>query len=251
MMMVMRSGGDTKKSKQVYAIVQRFIESYQSMKLLARKYPWFKVLLMEILKNKKYGSSVESINTKLNSLESSEARRIGAAMIPIIASSVNESTGVQSWMNKYVSMKELCEKHEFVVPLMTTIATRINRKVDWKMKLQAILAGGLSLLDVFTDIYMIYFYYSTGKNWYGAATISCLLLSLFLQCFFVLIAYKSNRKAMLRELFYTVTFVKAGNAQLQVLKGEKNQDCSFDPEHELMIFKGCEIFAESIPGTVL
>ena len=197
MVMVMRSGGDTdtKKSKQTDAIVQRFIESYQSMKLLARKYPWFKVLLMEIVrKNKKYRTSVDSISTKLNNLESSEARRIGAAMIPMIASSVNETTGVQSWMNKYVSMKELCEKHEFVVPLMTTIATRINRKVDWKMKLQAILAGGLSLLDVFTDIYMVYFYYSTGEYSYGAATITCLLSSLLLQFIWVLIFYKSIGK---------------------------------------------------------
>ena len=56
---------------------------------------------------------------------------------------------------------------------------------------------------------------------------------------------------MLRELFYTVTFVKAGNAQLQVLKGEKNQGCSFNAEQELMLFKGSEIAAESIPGTVL
>jgi hypothetical protein len=96
-------------------------------------------------------------------------RIIGAALNFIVAGSVNESVGVDSWIRKYGSMKELCTEHKFLLPMLKTVAKRIATEVDWLMISRAVGTGMISIVDMASDIYMILFYYRTGEVFYANA----------------------------------------------------------------------------------
>ena len=55
-------------------------------------------------------------------MEDDEAKLIGSALMLIVASSVNESTGVRTWIDKCAAMKELCNEHQFLIPMLETVA---------------------------------------------------------------------------------------------------------------------------------
>jgi hypothetical protein len=112
--------------------------------------------------------------------------------------------------------------------MMETIATQVIREVDWKMLLEAAGNTAVSFFDLFTDFYMIYFYFTHDQAAYAIATIGMILMSLFMQCFTIFFLYMGDKKAMKRELFYTLTYVKGGRLQLNVLKGNSTQGCALE-----------------------
>jgi hypothetical protein len=109
----------------------------------------------------------------------------------------------------------------------------------------------LSIFDLISDLYMIYFYFSNDQSEYAIGTLSMIVMSLVMQCFVIFAMYRQDVKAMKREMFYTLTLVKGGRTQLNLLKGVDTQGCNLEIAYELIIFQGCEIMFESIPGSVL
>jgi hypothetical protein len=152
------------------------------MSMLSKEFTWIEILLVEILSKVKI-RKIDKVESKLHCLENEEARIIGAALITIIAKSINESVGVHDWIEKYPSMSELCERHPFIAPMVEIIATQTVREVDWKMLLEAAANTFASFFDLFTDLYMIYFYYSNNQAGFATATIGMLLMSLVTQVF--------------------------------------------------------------------
>ena len=236
--------------------VQKFVTDYKALNQIAQKYIWLTILFCEIAEeSNEYGARLtahqKNIETKLNCLEDDEAKIIGAALMLIVASSVNASTGVRIWIDKYAAMKELCTEHQFLIPLFETVATRMATKVDWKMMSKACVTGLISILDMASDIYMIWFYYQTDQVFYGNATLIEIVRCILLQCLAVSGLYKNDKKAMKQELFNVLTFVKVGRAQFQVLKQKDNQGCNVPAELEYSLFKSIELVAEAIPCTLL
>jgi hypothetical protein len=162
----LRAGGKKKKKNIVVAAVRQFIREYKAMSMLSKDFAWIEVMLVKIL-NKVKGRKIENVVSKLESLENEEALQIGAALITIVSKSINENVGVKAWIEKYPSMKELCERHKFVSPMMEVVATQTVRNVDWKMLLRAISKAFISFFDLATDIYMIYFYFSNDQSSFG------------------------------------------------------------------------------------
>jgi hypothetical protein len=139
-----------------------------------------------MLKNNVRTRKIEKVNSKLECIENEEARQIGAALIAIVATSINETVGVKAWIEKYTSMKELSERHSFLVLMMEVIATQTVREVNWMMLLKAARKAFLSFFDLITDLYMIYFYFTNNQASFGIATIVTILMSLVMQCFVIL-----------------------------------------------------------------
>jgi hypothetical protein len=223
-----------KNSTKRMLAVKKFIKEYRAMSVLEKEHPWLSLLLLEILENKNKEKIGGGIETKLKNLEDEEVKIIGAALNFIVASSVNESVGVDSWISKYGSMKELSTEHKFLIPMIKTVATRIATAVDWLMISRACATGMLSVVDMASDIYMINFYYQTGQTFYANATFIFIFCSLLIQCFAILTLYKDDKKAVRRELIYVLTLQKTGRARFQVLKQEKNQGCALDPVMEYL-----------------
>ena len=77
-------------------------------------------------------------------------------------------------------------------------------------------------------------------------------MSLFLQLGLVFMNYRSRPQRMLMEIVYVLTCVKPGVLAYRVaVNAQQEEDSYFDHQQELLITKGVEIFAESIPGCVL
>jgi hypothetical protein len=148
-------------------------------------------------------------------------------------------------------MKELTSEHKYLVPMLKVMANRIATRVDWIMIARASMTGLMSILDIYTDIYMVYFFFRTGQDFYATFTLTSILICLFLQCMAIYFMYKHDTKAMKRELINALTFVKIGRAQFQVMKKSPNQGSQTDEVLEYIFFRCIELFSEAIPSTVL
>jgi len=79
-----------------------------------------------------------------------------------------------------------------------------------------------------------------------------LVLSLLLQLGLVAAIYHNKKRRMLIELLGTVTFIKPAFNKWRVLTNAKIEGHEImSPVSEMMYFKMAEVFAESIPVTVL
>ena len=77
-------------------------------------------------------------------------------------------------------------------------------------------------------------------------------MSLFLQLGLVFVNHRARPRHLLMEIIYVLTCVKPGVYAYRVaVNAQREEDSDFDPQQELLITKGIEMFAESIPGCVL
>jgi ribosomal protein L14 len=162
-----RAGGNKKKKNIVAAAVKRFISEYKAMSMLSNEFTWIEVMLVEILSKKVMTRKAKKVESKLECLENEGARQIGTALIAIVVKSINENVGVHDWIEKYPSMKTLCERHSFIAPMMEVVATQTVRAVDWMMLVEAAGNTAVSFFDLATDLYMIYFYFANDQASFG------------------------------------------------------------------------------------
>ena len=114
--------------------------------------------------------------------------------------------------------------------------------------------AGASIVDVFSDIYTISYYYRSGGENTETATMMLVfvLLSLFLQLMLCVANHQQNTKAMLIAMSGTLTMTKMGIAFWNVLINSPSEaHVVLPPVSEMIFLFLCEVFAESIPMTVL
>ena len=134
--------------------------------------------------------------------------------------------------------------------MMDTVAQRLLESVSWGLKMRLYTGAGLSTLDLFSDLYMIYTYVTTGQQVtalsLGIMVGLCLLIQLLIVC---AQTHKGPRRVMLKEMLIVLSGLKPGFDAYQVAKGaEQSAGSVLDPETELVFTKGVETVAESIPG---
>ena len=111
--------------------------------------------------------------------------------------------------------------------------------------------AGLSILDFFSDLAMIYRYMTTSGQEYYAKSLAILVgLSLFVQ---TVLAWSNTRRGptrtMLKELLIVLTGIAPGIHAMRVANGtEKSEHSSMDREDELTFARCIEMVLESIPG---
>jgi hypothetical protein len=109
------------------------------------------------------------------------------------------------------------------------------------MLLEALGGTAISFFDLLTDCYMIYFYYTNQQASFATATIVMIAMSMLMQLYSVVVMYHNDTKALKRELFYTLTLVKTGRVQLNVLMGQNTQGCSMSSTREMIFFEMQEL----------
>jgi len=133
------------------------------------------------------------------------------------------------------------------------VAKRLLGEVSWGLKTRVAMGAGLSILDMATDIFVIVGYMRDEKTkGYGWSLLGMVVGSMVLQ---LLIVFGQNRKkpwAMAKDMLIVMTFAKPGYDCYKVCS---NQDMDehhvFDAKTELVLTKGAEMMAESIPGSLL
>ena len=165
-----------------------------------------------------------------------------------------EEGAFASWVKKHPAMNDLSlsTNHEFFKPLMLTIGNEIRHAASWHKLGLSIGAALMSMLDVATDIYTIVIYRGLGKHDTADLMILFVILSLALQLVMVVAVHHRNKRKMLIEMFGTVTFTKPAFNKFRVLTNAKMKGHAIvSPMIEMMMFKLCEVFSESIPMSVI
>jgi len=109
----------------------------------------------------------------------------------------------------------------------------------------------MSMFDVATDIYTINIYRGLGKHETVDLMTLFVILSLALLLLVAAIHHRNKRK-MLIEMLGTVTFTKPAFSKFRVLTNAKMESHAImPPVSEMMAFKMCEVFSESIPMSVI
>jgi hypothetical protein len=113
------------------------------------------------------------------------------------------------------------------------------------------MGAGLSMMDLISDVYMIYTYATTGEK--GTALSLAVMVGLCLLFQFILVlvqARKGPGRVMVTEMLIVLSGVAPGIHATRVARGaEKSKYAAVDPEMELTITRGIEMVLESIPGT--
>jgi hypothetical protein len=134
-----------------------------------------------------------------------------------------------------------------------TIAQRRLESVGWGLKLLLDTGAGLSTLDLFSDLYMIFTYATTGQQGtalsLGIMVGMCLLMQLFLVW---VQTHKGPKRVMIKEMLIVLTGVAPGVHAMRVANGaEKDAIAKISPEWELTVTRCFEVACESAPGAVL
>ena len=130
--------------------------------------------------------------------------------------------------------------------MMVAIAQEMISTVPWGLRWRVFMGAKLSILDIVTDIYMIYQYLTSeeeGQAIFGHINLAMVATSLLIQ---LIVVYGQNHKKGMKKLaFETLTvflFIKPAVDAFRVANGTETEEGSaFDPVAELMTTKGVEM----------
>ncbi|GMI42982.1 hypothetical protein TeGR_g4188 [Tetraparma gracilis] len=150
-------------------------------------------------------------------------------------------------------MRELEREYVWFRPMMDTVAQRLLESVGWGLKMRLYTGASLSTMDLFSDLYMIYTYATTGQQ--GVALSLAIMVGLCLggQCLLVWLQTRKGPKlVMLKELLIVLSGMKPGIDAMRVAGGnEQAKNAAISPDMELATTRCIEMVSESVPGTLL
>ena len=193
------------------------------------------------------------VDSPLCDLSKKEGTSIGAGLAISMASNLTAEAGVDEFILKYRSLRELDKEAAWFRPMLNVVAKRLLGEVSWGLKMRLMMGAGLSIMDMATDIFVVVGYMGNEKTkGYGWSLLwmigGCMVLQL-------VIVAGQNRKTplkMLGEMMIVLTGLKPGFDAKNVCSGKEADEHSVvDAMTELVACKAVEMVCESIPGCVL
>jgi len=137
--------------------------------------------------------------------------------------------------------------------MLDVVAKRMLGEVSWGLKMRVIVGAGLSILDMATDIFVIWRYMGEEETkGYGSSLLGMVVASMVLQMFFVFIQNRKKPWVMAKEMLIVLTAMKPGYDCYKVVSGQEMEEHhAVDAKSELVASKGTEMVCESIPGAIL
>jgi len=243
-----REGGETKYEVRV----RELYKTVKGLGEVGEKYDWFDAMLAKLIESKL--RPARDVNTRLFNLSRREAQTIGAGLALALATNLTSEAGVDEWIVRYPALKELDKREVWFRPMVNVCAMRILGEVSWGVKLRVFMGAGLSVLDMFSDIYVVALYWNQeGKRGFAVVLLAMILASIFMQLLVVLFQNTKRTKKVKRTLLFesmiVLTGMKPGVDAFRVSSGvRRDADHSFAPRTELVATKVCELVFESIPG---
>jgi len=244
---------EAKQSKQSLASirVKSVTSSHVALKQFGVENLWFSHLMTAVISNKlRLPFDVES---RLVALTAKEARTLGNNFASILASSTTPALAVEEWVLASKAMYELDKSVVWFRPMMVSIASRLLARVLWGAKFRLYFSAALSIMDLLTDIQVIYFFYKTGSYNYALINIAFIASNLLVQ---LLLAYAQNRKMglkiMLKEMLIVILMVKPAVAAHRTAGGSEKLERKLAEDHLELTFTKCvDMVFESIPSMLL
>ncbi|GMH89181.1 hypothetical protein TrST_g12968 [Triparma strigata] len=153
----------------------------------------------------------------------------------------------------YPSMADLGKRFPVFEDLLVFTGVRIASGHKKSAAFRFVFGAVLSISDTLSDIVLIYTYFPTSQSGFAIACVSCLLFNIAVQLLVVFVQYKNHSfRRRFTESLYVLTFIKPGIDAYRVINGSETEvGCDFSPKWELMLMRSIELFAESIPFTLI
>jgi hypothetical protein len=137
--------------------------------------------------------------------------------------------------------------------MMDTIAQRLLESAGWGLKMRLYMGAGLSMLDMGTDLFMIYTYMTTGQASNALSLGIMVGLSMGIQLFMAVInRKKAPARVLVKELLIVLSGLAPGVHAMRVAGGKEAEHAhAFDSDLELIFTRVCEVVFESVPGGVV
>ena len=231
--------------------VHSVFSSHVALKQYGGENPFFEGLMLGVVSNNLRLSG--AVNSRLLTLSKKEGRTIGNGLASILMGSTSPDLAVEEWILTFPATQELDKNLIWFRPMMNRCAMRLLAKVAWGAKFRLYTGAALSIMDLATDITTIYRFFNKGKYGYAYANVAFIGVTLFLQW---LTIFHQNRKRGLKVIAYEslilLSVTKPAVDAMRVASGEAQPENSvMDPQMELTFTKTIEMFAESIPSSVL
>jgi hypothetical protein len=186
-------------------------------------------------------------------VEEKEARVIGNNLMPCLKSRKLIEAGVDMWRLQNRAVGELFEEFPWMEGMFVEIGKGVVKTAPWGMTFRVTVGAVTSIVDLLTDVYVTYMFWSDKKYGYFKASLASLMVSMWIQLFCVWVQNKRlGMLRVLREWFPILIGFKPAVDAYRVAKGEKQEaGQAMDALTELSFMKGAEMFAEAIPGVII
>eukprot|EP00519_Triparma_laevis_P011501 CAMPEP_0182508184 /NCGR_PEP_ID=MMETSP1321-20130603/24535_1 /TAXON_ID=91990 /ORGANISM="Bolidomonas sp., Strain RCC1657" /LENGTH=665 /DNA_ID=CAMNT_0024714221 /DNA_START=50 /DNA_END=2047 /DNA_ORIENTATION=- len=211
-------------------------------------------LMAAIMKPKTLASTLPSCMTPSSSMTKADCVDIARGFNYLTKTTAEDGDAVGEFLKAYPAMQELSERYPGTFEDVLLLASVRLASDNKKYALVRLLFGALlSTFDSMTDIYMIFVFWRTGEKVYAYATVGFIMLSLFLQVLFVVLQNRKQPKGkIIKECLYVMSLTKPGvDAYRVAINAEDVPGSICSPRSEMMYFKGVELFAEAIPGSLV
>ena len=242
--------GENKRQKR-WEGVEEIVKGNEGLRELAEEFPWLVSFLREAVRGQLHLN--KPCSTKLEVVVEEEGMQIGRNLGQALRQRKTASAGMYQWKMQNRAMVELFEKHKWMEALVLTISQAVLKTAPWGLVWRVFMGAALSLLDIASDINVIFLYMRTSsQSIYGWQLLAMVILNLLMQIVVVVVQHKRNLKEVFKEVLFVVTFIKPGVDALRVASGKELEEHHLlSAQLELAAMKGVELFSESIPGCVL
>jgi hypothetical protein len=208
-------------------------------------------MMARVLENKL--RPIGKVKSRLCNLSRKEGEKIGAGLAMSLSGNLTSAAAVDEWILKYPALQELDRAENWFRPMMDTVAMRLLSEVAWGAKFRFSFGAFLSLLDMASDLNVVSKYMLFPETEaYGYALLGMIAACLALQVILVIVQNMKNKKKLVREVLIVFSCLKPALDASRVIRGaEQSMDTIMDPKTELVFTRASELFAESIPGTLL
>ena len=143
----------------------RILHGSEAMRELMKQYDWMPLFFSELRKGKLGLNS--SVNTKLVCVGDEDAKQIGRNMIPALKSRKTAEAGILQWRRQNPSMDELLKERPWLESLLVVVGRGVVKAAAWGLLWRVSIGAILSLLDLTTDIYVGWEFFSRQRWVFG------------------------------------------------------------------------------------
>jgi len=240
----------SKKARK--ARLELFFGDLESMKMLKVEHGWFETMMETVILGNNETNTSNASLCKIDLLNASDGYTLGSSFLYYMGRSANEDGAVGSWLDKHPALEQFHHQHRFFIPLMKEIGKTMRHTETWFKFVWCVGTTLVSIFDVGSDVYSILYYRSIEETEIADMMLAFLLLSLGIQLALAIAIHHENKRRALIECFTTLFYVKPGFNFWRVLTNAKLDGHEMiPPVSEMMMNMIGEVFAESIPMTVL
>jgi len=232
------------------ARMRDLFKKHKGLREIAEKYEFFQPMMTRVIENKL--GTAGMMNAPLCDVSKKEGSLMARGLAMSLATNLTAETGVDEWILKYRSLKQLDKEAAWFRPMMNVVGKRLLGEVSWGLKMRVLMGAGLSIMDMATDIFVIVGYMEKKETrGYGYALLGMIALSMAVQLLMVYGQHRKKPLTMLREALIVLTGMKPGFDAFNVCSGKQMEEHHvIDAKMELLVAKSAEMVCESIPVRV-